>query len=131
MSTEPAQTLQSMLPKDLTTLQDLLLRGSKSEAVRFALDRHMFAHAILISRGLDIETQTEVIKEFCALALTTSSSESFEPLKVLYRSLSGSGTASRKYCGTWIYTILTLSACSARASSASIARGSGTRGKPA
>jgi hypothetical protein len=93
-SSEPTAAA-SASPNDLGAIQSLLLKGDKREAVRYALDNKLWAHAFIISSGVDHEMRAAVIKEFMQAELSTrADGPGHEPLKVAYSLLTGSGGAS-------------------------------------
>ncbi|KAE8213173.1 hypothetical protein CF327_g3273 [Tilletia walkeri] len=75
-SSSPRQTLATYeLTSDfLTELQSKLVHGQRREAVQFALERRMWAHAMVIASGLDKETWCKVVGDFMAFELEQSES---------------------------------------------------------
>lgn len=80
--------------KDLTAIQSHLLRGDRVSAVRYALDRKLWAHALALAHGADKELQTTVMNEFLQSELNAAVSPSYPALRLAYSMLSGSGAAS-------------------------------------
>ena len=96
---------------DLDTIQSFLLRGDKREAVRYALDHKLWAHALVIAAGVDKDLQSSVTREFiqAELAALPGSLGGREPLKVAYSLLSGAGATSSEFCfGQDCYWFLAL-----------------------
>ncbi|KAL9938014.1 hypothetical protein V8E36_003559 [Tilletia maclaganii] len=65
-ASSPSQALATYeLTSDfLTELQSKLVLGQRHEAVQFALERRMWAHAMVIASGLDKETWCKAVGEF-------------------------------------------------------------------
>lgn len=82
----------SATAKDLDTLQNLLLRGEKREAVRYAMDNKLWPHALVISAGVDQDLQASVTKEFIQAELSQMNTGDRQPLKVAYSLFTGSET---------------------------------------
>ena len=96
----------SAQPAHLDAIQACLLRGDKREAVRYALDNKLWAHALVVSAGVDRELQASVTKEFIQAELAgqaEGAGKGREPLKVAYSLLSGAGaSASESFSCRWI-----------------------------
>ena len=80
---------------DLDAIQSYLVQGDKREAVRYTLDRKLWAHALVIASGVDKELSASVTREFMQAELSQASAGR-EPLKVAYSLLSGAGQQSSK-----------------------------------
>lgn len=79
----------------LDHLQDLLLRGDRKAAYRYALDEKLWAHALLISSSVDKDAWSEVAHEFIKMELANGNgSEERESLKVAYGLFAGDGPTS-------------------------------------
>jgi hypothetical protein len=90
----------------LDTIQGLLAKGERRAAYRYALDEHLWAHAMIIASSIDKEAWKEVVNEFIRSELNaqgvtdstgpdaTASGTGREPLKVAYSLYSGQGAAS-------------------------------------
>ena len=91
-------TSVSAKANDLDAIQSYLLRGDKREAVRYALDHMLWAHALVISAGVDKDLQASVTREFIQSELASHSGgvTGREPLKVAYSLLSGAGASSSR-----------------------------------
>ena len=88
---------------DLDEMSSLLLRGERREAVRYALDHKMWAHAFIIASCVDTDCWMDVTVEFLRSELTPSSSnpnggggEGREALRVAYSMFAGLGAESSK-----------------------------------
>ncbi|GAA5978058.1 hypothetical protein JCM5350_007383 [Sporobolomyces pararoseus] len=86
---------------DLDEMSSLLLRGERREAVRYALDHKMWAHAFIIASCVDTDCWKDVTVEFLRSELTPSSSnpnggggEGREALRVAYSMFAGLGAES-------------------------------------
>jgi len=76
----------------LDHLQELLLRGDRRAAYRYALDAKLWAHALLISSSVDKDAWSEVAHEFIRMELATGENTgNRESLKVAYGLFSGDG----------------------------------------
>ncbi|KAH9063420.1 Sec23-binding domain of Sec16-domain-containing protein [Lactarius vividus] len=93
----------------LDKIQDLLAQGERTAAYRYALDEHLWAHAMVIASSVDKEAWKEVVNDFIRSELSsqvpangTGSHQrealppgtGREPLKVAYGLYSGQGAAS-------------------------------------
>ncbi|CCG82131.1 COPII coat assembly protein sec-16 [Taphrina deformans PYCC 5710] len=72
----------------VTRLSELLLRGDKQGALRFASDAKLWAHAFVIASRISPQCWSEVVQEFAVTELQTAT-ESSESLKFLYQSFAG------------------------------------------
>jgi hypothetical protein len=96
----------------LDKIQDLLARGERTTAYRYALDERLWAHAMVIASSIDKEAWKEVVNDFIRSELssqvsvdrtgpnqrdTTLPGTGREPLKVAYSLYSGQGAGS----GAW------------------------------
>jgi COPII coat assembly protein SEC16 len=106
LSDEDPVSISALKPSALHKLKHLLLTGERRQAYHYALDEKLWAHAMIISGGLDKEAWREAVNEFLRAELgqtfanseKTSALESdAEILRVAYSFLSGQGAASRKY----------------------------------
>ncbi len=100
------QTVRSLA---LDKIQDLLTRGERTAAYRYALDERLWAHAMVIASSIDKEAWKEVVNDFIRSELSSQVSADGtgsnqrdatpgrEPLKVAYSLYSGQGAAS----GAW------------------------------
>lgn len=76
----------------LDHLQELLLRGDRRAAYRYALDAKLWAHALLISSSVDKDAWREVAHEFIRMELATGENTgNRESLKVAYGLFAGDG----------------------------------------
>ncbi|KAF9053706.1 hypothetical protein BDZ89DRAFT_1205142 [Hymenopellis radicata] len=48
----------------LDKIQNFLLRGQRKQAYHYALDQHLWAHAMVIASGIDKDSWQEVVREF-------------------------------------------------------------------
>ncbi|GAA6008207.1 hypothetical protein JCM11491_001929 [Sporobolomyces phaffii] len=86
---------------NLDEMSALLLRGERREAVRYALDHRMWAHAFIIASCVDTDCWKDVTVEFLRSELTPSSSnageqgvQGREALRVAYSMFAGLGAES-------------------------------------
>ncbi|GAA5893562.1 uncharacterized protein JCM6883_003560 [Sporobolomyces salmoneus] len=86
---------------DLDEMSSLLLRGERREAVRFALDHKMWAHAFIIASCVDTDCWKDVTVEFLRSELTPSQTnpnggggQGREALRVAYSMFAGLGAES-------------------------------------
>ncbi|KAG8835021.1 Protein transport protein Sec16A, partial [Serendipita sp. 405] len=94
------QTKTSSLDK----IQEHLLHGERKKAYQLALDERLWAHALLIARGLDEESWTEAAHEFIKIELSSQgvgydpqqpfSSDGRESLRVAYGLFAGDGPSA-------------------------------------
>lgn len=73
----------------LDHIQELLLRGERKLAYRYALDQRLWAHALVIASSIDKESWKEACHEFTKTEL--KSLEGKEALKVAYGLFAGDG----------------------------------------
>ncbi|KZO95287.1 hypothetical protein CALVIDRAFT_483144 [Calocera viscosa TUFC12733] len=80
----------------LERLQLLLLKGERREAVHFALDEKMWAHALVISSSIDKDAWKEAVSEFVRYELASQSDRAGgrESLRIAYSLYAGNGAAS-------------------------------------
>ena len=105
-------SVQTVRSSALDKIQDLLTRGERTAAYRYALDERLWAHAMIIASSIDKEAWKEVVNDFIRSELnsqvsvdgtspnqrdTTRPGTGREPLKVAYSLYSGQGAAS----GAW------------------------------
>ncbi|BGP16572.1 hypothetical protein JCM10213_000516 [Rhodosporidiobolus nylandii] len=87
-------------PAHLDQMSAFLLRGERREAVRFALDNKLWAHAFIIASCVDTDCWKDVTIEFLRSELTpgaegtTSGNEGREALRVAYSMFAGLGAES-------------------------------------
>lgn len=75
-------------PEDLEALRRLLLQGERERAVWHALDRRMWAHAMLISSTMDKSVWKQVLQEFIRQEVRAFG-ENTESLAALYQIFAG------------------------------------------
>jgi len=75
-------------PQDLEALRKILLQGEREKAVWQALDRRMWAHAMLISSTMDKSIWKQVLQEFIRQEVK-SFGENTESLAALYQIFAG------------------------------------------
>lgn len=78
----------STSPQDLEVLRKILLHGEREKAVWQALDRRMWAHAMLISSTMDKSIWKQVLQEFIRQEVK-SFGENTESLAALYQIFAG------------------------------------------
>ncbi|KDQ60805.1 hypothetical protein JAAARDRAFT_190947 [Jaapia argillacea MUCL 33604] len=99
----------SVQPSTLDRIQDFLLRGDRLKACQYALDEKLWAHALIISSGVNKDLWKEVVNEFLRTELgiknegtmgatsqsgPVSLSNGRESLRVAYSLFAGQGAAS-------------------------------------
>ena len=102
-------SVQTVRSSALNKIQDLLARGERTAAYRYALDERLWAHAMIIASSIDKEAWKEVVNDFIRSELNSQGSvdgtdsnqrdtappgTGREPLKVAYGLYSGQGAAS-------------------------------------
>ena len=104
-------SVQTIRSSTLDKIQDLLARGERTAAYRYALDERLWAHAMIIASSIDKDAWKEVVNDFIRSELTSQVSvdgtgpnqrdvtpgTGREPLKVAYGLYSGQGAGS----GAW------------------------------
>lgn len=80
-------------PGDVETLRRILLQGEREKAVWHALDRRLWAHAMLISSTLDKQVWKQVLQEFIRQEVK-SFGDNTESLAALYQIFAGNGEES-------------------------------------
>ncbi|KAK9766027.1 hypothetical protein K7432_005196 [Basidiobolus ranarum] len=78
-------------PGALDSLQDLLLKGDRSEATAFAMENHLWAHALIIGSCVGKSTWQQVIQRFTLEELTSSSNSERESMAIMYNLFAGLG----------------------------------------
>ncbi|KAI6150749.1 Sec23-binding domain of Sec16-domain-containing protein [Pisolithus tinctorius] len=97
-------------PSALDKIQEFLVRGERRQAYHYALDEKLWAHAMIISSGIDKEAWKEVVSEFLKAelgvhdpqhALVAGGNDNMPPrtsgrecLRVVYSLFSGQGPAA-------------------------------------
>ncbi|GAA5975728.1 hypothetical protein JCM11641_005850 [Rhodosporidiobolus odoratus] len=87
-------------PANLDQMSAFLLRGERREAVRYALDNRMWAHAFIIASCIDTDCWKDVTIEFLRSELTqggdasNDGAEGREALRVAYSMFAGLGAES-------------------------------------
>jgi hypothetical protein len=100
--------VSTLHPSALDKIQDFLLRGDRRKAYHFALDRKLWAHAMIIASSIDKDAWKEVATEFVKTelgvrqGLTSKSTPDISnvgraPLRVAYSLYSGQGAAAGSY----------------------------------
>ncbi|GAA5877576.1 hypothetical protein JCM8547_007735 [Rhodosporidiobolus lusitaniae] len=90
----------SVSPAHLDQMQSFLLRSERREAVRYALDNKMWAHAFIIASCVDTDCWKDVTVEFLRSELTpgpenaAGGAEGREALRVAYSMFAGLGAES-------------------------------------
>ena len=89
---------------DLDQMTAYLLQGDRREAVRYAVEHSMWAHAFIIASCVDTDCWKDVTNEFLQAELMPSSdhtgpgAEGREALRVAYGMFAGLGDESSKLC---------------------------------
>lgn len=102
-------------PGDVETLRRILLQGEREKAVWHALDRRLWAHAMLISSTMDKTIWKQVLQEFIRQEVK-SSGENTESLTALYQI----------FAGNWEESVDELVPPSARAGLQFVSKAAGT-----
>ena len=105
-------SVSTLRPSALDKIQELLVRGERRQAYRYALDERLWAHAMIIANSVDKEAWKEVVNEFLKAELgvhqtlqhanlhvngkgaTSQSTNGREWLRVTYSVFSGQGPAA-------------------------------------
>lgn len=93
----------------LDTLQTLLSHGDRPNALKFALDQRMWAHALVIANSLGNDTWRDTVREFVRFELGNptvlgkaasehNTSNGRESLRTLYSLFAGAGASASKQC---------------------------------
>lgn len=77
-------------------LAELMLKGDKDSALRFACDRKLWAHALVIASRMTPATWSNVVREFASLELQ-SSTDAAENLKFLYDTFASTSQSGTEY----------------------------------
>jgi hypothetical protein len=91
----------TLRPSFLDKIQNFLLRGERREAYLYALDKKLWAHAMVIASSIDKEAWKEVVNDFLKnelspkdLPSTDKLANGRECLRVAYSLFSGQGAAA-------------------------------------
>ena len=94
----------TILPTSLTHIQSHLLRGERRLALQYALDQHMWAHAMVLASSIDQATWKEVVAEFVQFEMGTGvgggqveGSNGRESMRVAYGLFAGAGPSASEY----------------------------------
>ena len=82
------QSSDSADPEAMEALRKLLLQGEREKAVYYALDRRLWAHAMLISSTMDKGVWKQVLQEFVRQEVKTAG-DNTESLAALYQIFAG------------------------------------------
>ncbi|KAK9687777.1 hypothetical protein K7432_014656 [Basidiobolus ranarum] len=82
---------KSASPGALDSLQELLLKGDRSVATKFAMDNRLWAHALIIGSCVGKETWQQVVQKFTQEELTSSNDSNRESMTVMYNLFAGLG----------------------------------------
>lgn len=105
MPDSPSLATYSVTAADLDRMTSILLRGERKEAVRYAIDRRMWAHAFIIASSIDTDCWKEVTTEFLRSELTPNEASpkelrGREDLRVAYSVFAGLGSDSGAFVST-------------------------------
>ena len=64
-------SVQTIRSSTLDKIQDLLARGERTAAYRYALDERLWAHAMIIASSIDKDAWKEVVNDFIRSELTS------------------------------------------------------------
>jgi hypothetical protein len=103
-NSDPTVASYQVKSSALDRIEELLLRGDKKQAYRYALDEKLWAHALLIASSVDKESWKEVAHEFIKTELSRnqgpdggdSTLAGREALQVAYGLFAGNGSAASK-----------------------------------
>src|SRR6266498_302708 len=57
-------SVTSLHPAELSKIEEFLLQGDRRQAYRYALDKKLWAHAMIIASSIDRETWKEAVNDF-------------------------------------------------------------------
>lgn len=92
-----AGTTRSLQSGDINGIVDLLKIGERDTALRFALDQHLWAHALLIASSIGPSAWMDAVFEFVREEIRVFPSQSARDLALIYRVFSGAGGESGKH----------------------------------
>lgn len=106
-------SVTNLRPSELSKIEEFLLQGDRRQAYRYALDRKLWAHAMVIASSIDRETWKEAVNDFLhqelggsdeqtrnvSHAASHSAKTSWESLRMAYSFFSGQGSAASKCRG--------------------------------
>lgn len=99
---ETPLSVTTLKPSSLNKIQEFLLLGERRKAYHYALDEHLWAHAMVIASSIDKESWKDVVQDFLKTELGNKELDSVtgrEGLRMAYSLFSGQGAASGKtYC---------------------------------
>lgn len=93
IGTNPGKGLKS---EDVNRFVDLLKVGEREIALKYALDHHLWSHALLIASSLGPSEWKDVVFEFVREEIRVFPSQSARDLALMYRIFSGAGADSGK-----------------------------------
>lgn len=102
-----AGTNRSLKSGDVNEIVDLLKIGEKDTALRFALDQHLWAHALLIASSIGPAAWMDAVFEFVREEIRVFPSQSARDLALMYRVFSGAGAESGKHPFILLYFSIT------------------------
>ena len=92
-SSSPVLASYDVRAADLERIQSFLLKGDRRSAVRFALDRSLWAHAFIIASSLDKDAWQEAVSEFARTELASTTDH--DSLRVAYSVFAGLGSGAK------------------------------------
>ncbi|ORY08172.1 hypothetical protein K493DRAFT_201330, partial [Basidiobolus meristosporus CBS 931.73] len=90
VSRNPPQHKQAS-PGALDSLQELLLKGDRSVATKFAMDNGLWAHALIIGSCVGKETWQQVVQKFTQEEISSDKDSNRESMTVMYNLFAGLG----------------------------------------
>lgn len=90
----PVLSTSTLTENSIQKLSELLLRGNKDGALRYASDQGLWAHALVIASRSGPEAWANVLREFATSDLQ-SNSDAAQNLKFLYGSFASSTDKSK------------------------------------
>lgn len=88
---------RALKTEDINCLVDLLKVGQRESALKYALDQHLWAHALIMASSLGPTNWIDAVFEFVREEVRVFPSQSARDLALMYRTFSGAGADSGKY----------------------------------
>lgn len=101
-------TSRGLKTEDINRLVDLLKVGQRENALKYALDQHLWAHALIVASSVGPSHWIDTVFEFVREEIRVFPSQSARDLALMYRTFSGAGADSGKFACFLDSIILTL-----------------------
>lgn len=101
-------TSRGLKTEDINRLVDLLKVGQRENALKYALDQHLWAHALIVASSVGPSHWIDTVFEFVREEIRAFPSQSARDLALMYRTFSGAGADSGELLFYWHSNILTL-----------------------